>query len=359
MSSNDQYPVSPGRVRALTKRWQGGDSLSPLQTTLLMLDALPDRNCRMVPQLLPESALAVEIKRWESLCGPSPLPVTSLTSIITLMTFNILPDRGRALFPQSFKPNVVQDRTNSNLSSFNLFPLLPPELRLMIWELLVPTAQCHSITDNAMKHNKTHSRKNPAILYVNFESRSVALKHLKLLFESANTTAPGKYNYGVNMIGSEQFKYFNPKLDIIRFDGHARKFKFSLGPYPAAADLNDQEPMNECDDITDIELSEDALCERGPSPNFRNLRRLVIRYTRTHSTSFLGTGARGARLFVRTMHRRFLRDIRRVLRWFKTRLDKGLVTRIPRVSIVPTWKDIRLIESTVDYGRMILAAKQR
>ncbi|CAD6456191.1 caa4c4c3-8ed9-4f12-aa5e-7a23aed89252 [Sclerotinia trifoliorum] len=358
MPSKDQYPVSAGRVRTLTNRWQGSN-LSPLQTTLLMLDVLPDRNCRLFPQLLPEAALAAEIKKWEGRCELRPLPGASPTTIITLMVFSILPDWGRALFPQRINPNIVQDRTNSNLSSFTLFPLLPAEIRLMIWELLIPKTRYHSITDNAMKHNKTHSRKNPAILYVNSESRSVALKHLKLLFGSANTIAPGEYNYGVNMIGSEQFKYFNPKLDIIRFDGHTRNFKFSLGPYPATADLSDQEPMSECDDIYDIELREDALRERGPSPNFRNLKSLVIRYTRSHSTPFIATGPRGARFFVRNMHRRFVRDIRRVLRWFRTRLEKGLVTRIPRVSIVPTAKDTRLIESTVDYGRMILGASQQ
>ncbi|EDN97776.1 predicted protein [Sclerotinia sclerotiorum 1980 UF-70] len=117
--------------------------------------------------------------------------------------------------------------------------------------------------------------------------------------------------------------------------------------------------MSECDDIFDIELREDALCERGPSPNFRNLKSLVIRYTRSHSTHFTGSGARGVRIFVRNMHRRLLRDIRRVHRWFKTRLQKGLVTRIPRVSIVPMSKDTGLIESTVDYGRMILGASQQ
>ncbi|KAF7879225.1 hypothetical protein EAF04_000422 [Stromatinia cepivora] len=352
MSSNDQHPVSPGRVRALTNKWQGGDALSTLQTTLLMLDALPDRNCRMVPQLLPGPALAVEIKRWESRLDPSPLQ-------LTLMMFNILPDWERAIVPQSVQPNVVQVRTNSNLSTFTLFPLLPPELRLMIWELLIPTVQRYSITDNAMKHNKIHSRKNPIILYVNSESRSVALKDLKLLFGGANPSAPGKHNYGVNMICSEQFKYFNPKLDIIRFDGDAREFYFSLGPYPAPADIIDQEPMDECDDIFDIELREDALCEMGPSPNFRNLRFLAIIYTHSRSTPFLGTSTRGARLFVRNMHRRILRDIRRVLQWFQTRLDRGLVTRIPRVFVIPTWKDIRLIQSTRDYARQILGTNPR
>ncbi|TGO16894.1 hypothetical protein BPAE_0462g00030 [Botrytis paeoniae] len=321
MSSNNQNLIVPGTVRALTNKWQAGGTSNPQQDNLSMLDALPDRNCSLAAQPAPGPALAVAINRWENRRAPTPAQQA-------LQLFNALPDGESSLIPQSFQSNAIV-RAPPRSTSF-AFSSLPPEIRLMIWNLVIPGPQTIRITDNAMRHNRAHSRQNPAILYVNYESRTEALKQLRRLFG------------GVNGNGyPEQFRYFNPSSDLIYFDGGAtRLFVFPPTILPPAVDLTHEAPMAQADNVVSIQVDEDQMNQAGPAAYFRNLECLRIQYSFSRSVGGIfapvyATNNAGSRL---------------ARGWFQTRFNAGLISRVPRIEIFLTRIDQRIVDSTGQYG---------
>ncbi|TGO60006.1 hypothetical protein BCON_0039g00370 [Botryotinia convoluta] len=336
MSSNNQNPIVPGTVRALTNKWQAGGPSNLQQANLSMLDALPDRNCSLAAQPAPGPALAVAINRWENRRAPTPTQQA-------LQLFNALPDGDSSLIPQSFQSNAVV-RAPPTSTSFALSSL-PPEIRLMVWNLLIPGPQIIRITDNRMRHNRAHSRQNPAVLYVNHESRTEALKHLTRLFG------------GVNGNGyPEQFKYLNPSLDLIYFDGGAtRLFVFPPTILPAVADLSREAPMAQVDNVVSIQVDEDQMNQAGPAAYFRNLECLRIQYSMARSagnmfTPAYATNNAGSQLFVRDLHREMSLDIGLARMWYQARFNAGLISRIPRIEILLTLIDQRIVDSTGQYA---------
>ncbi|KAF5873979.1 uncharacterized protein Bfra_005446 [Botrytis fragariae] len=315
MSSNNQNPIVPGTVRALTNKWQAVGTSNPQQDNLSMLDALPDRNCSLAAQPAPGPAIAIAINRWENRRAPTP----------------------------AFRSNAVV-RAPPRPTSF-AFSSLPPELRLMIWELVIPGPQTIRITDNAMRHNRAHSRQNPAILYVNYESRTEALKQLRRLFG------------GVNGNGfPEQFRYFNPSSDLIYFDGGAtRLFEFPPTILPPVADLTHEAPMAQVDNVVFIQVDEDQMNQAGPAAYFRNLECLRIQYSFSRLPGGMfappyATNNAGSQLFVRDIHREMRSDIGLARGWFQTRFNAGLISRVPRIEILLTRIDQRTVDSTGQYG---------
>ncbi|KAF7924626.1 uncharacterized protein EAE97_010577 [Botrytis byssoidea] len=311
MSSNKQNPIVPGTVRALTNKWQAGGQSNLQQANLSLLDALPDRNCSLAAQPAPGPALAVAINRWENRTAPTPAQRA-------LQLFNSLPDGELSLIPQSSQSNAVV-RARPRLTSF-AFSSLPPEVRLMIWELLIPAPQTIRITDNAMRHNRSHSRQNPAILHINSESRTEALKHLKRLFGGVNGNG-----YPV------QFKYFNPILDLLYFDGGGTQlFAFPPTILPPVADLTHEAPMAQSDNVVSLQVGEWQMNQAGPAAYFRNVECLRIQYFASRSpgnwfTPAYPTNTAGRQLFVREIHLHMFWDTDTTRRWYNTRLNAGLV----------------------------------
>ncbi|KAF7902155.1 uncharacterized protein EAF01_007453 [Botrytis porri] len=327
MSANKQNPIVPGTVRALTNKWQALGQSNPQQANLLMLDALPDRNCSLAAQPAPGPALA-----------GTPTPAQQ-----ALQLFNVLPDGDSSIVPQIFNSNTVV-RAPPRSTSF-AFSSLPSEVRLMIWKLLVPGHQTIRITDNAMRHNRAHSRQNPAVLYVNYESRKEALKQLKRLFG------------GVNGIGfPEQFKYFNPRSDLIYFDGGAtRLFVFPPTILPPVADLTNEAPMAQGDNVTSLQIDEDQMNQAGPTAYFRNLECFRIQYSSSRLPGIMfgppyPTSNAGSQLFVRDIHGEMRVDIGLARAWFQTRFNAGLISRVPRIEILLTRVDQRAVDSTGQYA---------
>ena len=79
---------------------------------------------------------------------------------------------------------------NNKLNTFALFALLPPELRLKIWECLIQprvlVAACFDSRFHAEKRSQLALRRKktpiPVLLHVNHESRSLALRHYEPAF---------------------------------------------------------------------------------------------------------------------------------------------------------------------------------
>ncbi|TGO44436.1 hypothetical protein BOTNAR_0824g00010 [Botryotinia narcissicola] len=318
MSSNNQNPIVPGTVRALTNKWQAGGQSNSQQANLSLLDALPDWNCSLAAQPSPGLALAVAINRWENRTAPTPAQRA-------LQLFNSLPDGEHSLIPQSSH--------------------LPPEVRLMIWNLLIPAPQTIRITDNVMRHNRSHSRQNPAVLHVNSESRTEALKHLKRLFGSVNGNG-----YPV------QFKYFNPISDLLYFDGGCTQlFAFPPTILPPVADLTHEAPMAQADNVVSLQVGEWQMNQAGSAAYFRNFECLRIQYSLSRSpgnwfTPAYPTNTAGGQLFVREIHFHMFWDTDTTRRWYNTRLNAGLVNRVPRIEILLTRVDQRVVDSTGQYA---------
>ncbi|TEY34091.1 hypothetical protein BOTCAL_0650g00030 [Botryotinia calthae] len=337
MPPNNKAPVTPGIVRALTNKWQAGQpSSNSQQVNLSLLDALPDRNCSLSAQSAPAPALAIAINRWERRATPTPAQQA-------LHIFNVLPDGGVSLVPQSFRSNAVV-RAPPRLTGFR-FPDLPPELRAMIWELCIPGPQIIRVTDNAMRHNRSHSRQNPAVLHVNSESRAEALKQLTRLFG------------GVNCNGHpEQFKYFNPTLDLVYFDGASNRiFVFPPTILPPVADLTDEAPLVQGDNVIFLQLDEDQINQAGPAAFFKNVECVRVQYNNSRSSGDMFTpayapNAAGSQLFVQDINLQMLWDTDIISRWYRARINSGLVSRMPRIEILLTRVDQRLVDSAGQYA---------
>jgi hypothetical protein len=90
---------------------------------------------------------------------------------------------------------------------FTLFPKLPIELRLLIWEMALPGPRVLKTSlpwdlDAEIRWNLTPSEKSPAILFSCHESRTVALNHYQPLSYE-------RLPFGAN------FQYFDPSIDIL------------------------------------------------------------------------------------------------------------------------------------------------
>ncbi|TGO77161.1 hypothetical protein BELL_0120g00140 [Botrytis elliptica] len=329
MSPNNQNRVIPGRVRALTNQWQAGVPFNPQQTNLTMLDALPDRNCSLaaqsVPGPVPGPVLATAINRWEDRRAPTPAQQT-------LQLFGALPDVDSSLVPQSFPSNVVV-RAPTRSTSF-AFSSLPPEIRLMIWNLLIPRAKNIRLTNNRMKHSRSHSRQIPPILHVNYESRTVALRHLTRLFG------------GINGNGyPEQFLYFNPSLDTVCFDGGVyHSFEFPHTILPPGTDPNYQAPLAETDNVVAIQIDENQVMYKGPARHFRNLELVIVQSSFSWSAIYPSNTA-GRQSLARRTHSRISSGTAHIRDWFQRRFDAGLISRVPRIQYVLTWADARAHDS--------------
>ncbi|KAK6601512.1 hypothetical protein H4I96_06853 [Botrytis cinerea] len=305
MPPKDKSRVTSGLVRALTNKWQaGGPSSNSQQADLSLLDALPDRNCSLSAQPAPAPALASHANsRATGCCWSSPR------------------------------------LTGSG------FPDLPAELRIMIWELCIPEPQIIRVTDNAMRHNGSHSRQNPVVLHVNSESRAEALKHLARLFG------------GVNSNGyPEQFKYFNPTLDFVYFDGGStRLFAFPPTILPPVADLTREAPHPQADNVVFLQLGEWQMNSAGPAAYFRNVECLRIQLVLSRSSGNLLTPAYArntarSQLFVRDIHHLMFSDTARIRRWYTRRINAGLISKMPRIEILLTRVDQRLVDLAGQYA---------
>ena len=111
---------------------------------------------------------------------------------------------------------------NNKLNTFTLFPLLPPELRLKVWECLIqPRVLIAACFDSrhaekrsqlALRRKKTRT---PVLLHVNHESRTLALRHYELAFAwktPRQLIGPGT---GVVPARSDAHVWFNFSLDAL------------------------------------------------------------------------------------------------------------------------------------------------
>ncbi|KAJ2897756.1 hypothetical protein MKZ38_004379 [Zalerion maritima] len=73
--------------------------------------------------------------------------------------------------------------------SFRFFPKLPPEIRHMIWNLLLPGPRVIKIYRDACNRLAYHSLPRPVLMHTNQDSRQYALKFLSPLL----TTGPAQY----------------------------------------------------------------------------------------------------------------------------------------------------------------------
>lgn len=86
-------------------------------------------------------------------------------------------------------------RTIADIVTFQRFPHLPPEVRLIVWECSLPGPRVLSVSDcrkgsSAMLHFREHDNEsNPVALSVCRESRHVALQKYRLCFGTPNIYA--------------------------------------------------------------------------------------------------------------------------------------------------------------------------
>lgn len=106
--------------------------------------------------------------------------------------------------------DVIQERQ----VSFNGFPKLPTEIRLMIWELSLPGARVLHVSDRRVFKDKLYFRKddnpaNPAALFTCQESRAVALERYRLCFGTTNVFA--------DLSGGDILYFSNRLTNVIEF----------------------------------------------------------------------------------------------------------------------------------------------
>jgi hypothetical protein len=116
--------------------------------------------------------------------------------------------------------------TTKQLDSFLLFPTLPPEIRLQIWDSATHIYRLVRVE----KYPGTYQSCIPSILHVNQESRAQGLRSYSLLFHrTPPTTRPGPTGrYGSRVQPTRQchtsgnwkprYVYFNHEFDTLLFD---------------------------------------------------------------------------------------------------------------------------------------------
>ncbi|KAL2074935.1 hypothetical protein VTL71DRAFT_8715 [Oculimacula yallundae] len=112
---------------------------------------------------------------------------------------------------------------------FTLFPKLPLELRLMIWECALPAPRIIALvasellpTNSTKRYNavKKPSPSNPVLLFVSYESRTVVLSTYRLVFRNLLHT-PLYFDFSKDML------FFPRMTDLVLF---VLGFKKSLTP---------------------------------------------------------------------------------------------------------------------------------
>lgn len=83
--------------------------------------------------------------------------------------------------PQPCQPTLPYPihRQQTMASQFSLFPILPPELRLKIWEYALPGPRIIEFAGGETPSHKYPKVASPATLFVNHEARSVATKRFQ------------------------------------------------------------------------------------------------------------------------------------------------------------------------------------
>ncbi|TAQ89710.1 hypothetical protein B7494_g1975 [Chlorociboria aeruginascens] len=133
---------------------------------------------------------------------------------------------------------ISQSKTTPNPTAprFTLFPLLPPELRLQIWGLSLPSARVHEIYPHPNYGNTnlllTNAPSPPALLHACPESRALALEHYTQFSYTppSPTTAASSEFAPSSPCGIRGF-YFRPSTDILflnRVSAHMLRIGLSL-----------------------------------------------------------------------------------------------------------------------------------
>ncbi len=127
---------------------------------------------------------------------------------------------------------------------FHGFPLLPPELRLQIWEAAIPGPIVHELypTSNCthyVAHLRSNSRKTPVLLHTCREARAVALQHFQLMRLESE---PGFHRTTPHMVASIAPFYFNPARDTLFLNCVASIFLY-IRFYLVDEGLKIQRPM--------------------------------------------------------------------------------------------------------------------
>jgi len=122
-----------------------------------------------------------------------------------------------------------------NLAHFHLFPNLPPELRLQIWELALPRSRVLKVSVDIFDASKIALlgpySPIPSILHICHESRSLALSKLRLGFgPSPYLSSPSIPVSGFSGENNNEF-YWNPELDTIYFPPSASWTNGNLSSY--------------------------------------------------------------------------------------------------------------------------------
>jgi hypothetical protein len=83
-----------------------------------------------------------------------------------------------------------------DLASFSLFSLLPPEIRILIWEYSMTPSTVYTKPLGNKFISNPRKQANPSLLQVNHESRSIALTHYELARDIDRTYV----NFGLDTI---------------------------------------------------------------------------------------------------------------------------------------------------------------
>lgn len=135
---------------------------------------------------------------------PPTMSINSINGLAkSLSQLRVLPDSNRELYIQ-------------RLSVFTLFPKLPTEVRLMIWDLSFPNTThfattCWSMPSYLLGAPFSLHRYSPATSRVNVESREQTLKHYHVVKLSSENSCRNWWH--PSLAGRQTFTYFNPKTD--------------------------------------------------------------------------------------------------------------------------------------------------
>lgn len=99
----------------------------------------------------------------------------------------------------------------SSSSSFHLFPLLPPEIRVQIWKWAFPAGQIVHILPS-IGPGRRRPRNAPTVLRINRESRVEGLKHYH------QSSEPVSIAGGFPM-------YFDPLRDVLHIKASSSRFR--------------------------------------------------------------------------------------------------------------------------------------
>lgn len=140
-------------------------------------------------------------------------------------------------------PPTSTSSLSSSPSTFPLFPNLPPELRLKIWEYLLQPriiiVTCFDANDAPRKRHqlalRPHKRFVPILLHISAETRRLALKHYKLAFSwrisPSILAGPGRIKGGAAAAAAAAEApprvYFNFKTDTLLLLGELEPYDSS------------------------------------------------------------------------------------------------------------------------------------